>query len=153
MDDLEKLDQAFQKMLQDFPEERENLVVQGGARLYEQVVENIETRTKEKTGNLRRACYLDYGSGKGYAAVRNDPKKAPHGHLVEYGHRVVKGGKYILSKKAQARGDKPGYVPTDENGKEKFVTGKFMYANAAEQTEDELMGMAEEMMDRLLEEW
>lgn len=65
---------------------------QAGAQvLYDQVVRNVDALTKSRTGNLRRAiyqAYMDKASTEGNATYRVswNKTKAPHGHLVEFGH-------------------------------------------------------------------
>lgn len=58
--------------------------------LYNEVKRNVG-RLKKHTGNLDRSIYQAFSksnSGEGHATyhVSWNAKKAPHGHLVEYGH-------------------------------------------------------------------
>lgn len=58
--------------------------------LYDEVKRNV-ARLKKHTGNLDRSIYQAYSkenSGVGHAAyhVSWNARKAPHGHLVEFGH-------------------------------------------------------------------
>ena len=58
--------------------------------LYEEVQRNVG-RIKRKTGNLASSIYQAYSadnSGQGHATyhVSWNARKAPHGHLVEFGH-------------------------------------------------------------------
>jgi len=87
--------------------------------LYDEVQKNV-SRIGKKTGNLAASIYQVYskdGSGPGYATyhVSWNTKKAPHGHLVEYGHiqryasYVGRDGKWYTAKRPEARGKKkPG---------------------------------------------
>ena len=93
MGSLEDLDKAFAALEKQFPEARRELVEDVGVIMYERVMRNIDAETKEQSGRLREACHLVIGSGGGYAAVRNDNRKAPHAQLVEFGHRRIKGAK------------------------------------------------------------
>ena len=93
MGSLEDLDKAFAALEKQFPEARRELVEDVGVIMYERVTRNIDAETKEQSGRLREACHLVIGSGGGYAAVRNDNRKAPHAQLVEFGHRLIKGAK------------------------------------------------------------
>ena len=86
MGSLEDLDKAFAALEKQFPEARRELVEDVGVIMYERVMRNIDAETKEQSGRLREACHLVIGSGGGYAAVRNDNRKAPHAQLVEFGH-------------------------------------------------------------------
>lgn len=64
---------------------------QAGAQvLYDQVVRNVQG-IKAVTGNLRRSIYQAYskdnsGEGRAQYHISWNAKKAPHGHLVEWGH-------------------------------------------------------------------
>jgi hypothetical protein len=58
--------------------------------LYDEVLRNVN-KIKRKTGNLSRSIYQAYseensGPGKATYHISWNAKKAPHGHLVEYGH-------------------------------------------------------------------
>lgn len=82
---------------------------QAGAQvLYDEVKRGV-ARMGKQTGNLDRAIYQAYSrdnSGQGRATyhVSWNARKAPHGHLVEYGHiqrfRVFMGkdGKWVTDK-------------------------------------------------------
>ena len=64
---------------------------QAGAQVfYDQVVANV-AGIRKKTGNLRRSIYQVYSKdrsaiGKAVYQIGWNAKKAPHGHLVEFGH-------------------------------------------------------------------
>ena len=64
---------------------------QAGAQvLYDEVKRNV-ARLKRKTGNLERAIYQAFGpdnsaEGRVTYHVSWNRRKAPHGHLVEFGH-------------------------------------------------------------------
>lgn len=139
---LEALDKAFDDILKEFPEGRRNLVEAAGEKMYRKVLQNIDTDTKEKTGNLRRAVYKEIGSGGGYAAVRNDYKIAKHAHLIEFGHRIMRGAKTKKGKNGQ---------PVKIKGSGKMIgwaQGKHVYRNALNGLEDELMRDAEKMLEK-----
>jgi hypothetical protein len=63
---------------------------------YDVVLQNVDTLTKAVTGNLRSSIYQAFSEsnsqpvGDGYSRatyhVSWNARKAPHGHLVEYGH-------------------------------------------------------------------
>lgn len=141
---LADLEKALDRMLERFPEERRELVEQAGEKMYQKVLRNIDTDTQERTGHLRAACYQHIGSEGGYAAVRNDYKKAPHAPLVEFGHRAMKGAETKIGKNGLP-------VKIKGSGKEVgWVDGKHMYRNALNELEDELTQDAEHVIDRLV---
>lgn len=114
---------------------------QAGAQvLYDEVKRNV-ARIGTKTGNLASAIYQAFSadnSGKGRATyhISWNAKKAPHGHLVEYGHIQryavfqAKNGKWITDK---SRPIEPRHV-----GAKPFVRpaeARFPEAMAAMETE------------------
>lgn len=142
---LKDLDKAFEAMLKKFPDARREVVENAGEKMQRKVLQNISATTKEVTGRLIEGVTLAVGSGGGYAAVRNDAKIAPHAHLVENGHKLVRGGpikvpkKELQSTNPRSTGAVVGWVP-----------GKHMYRNAMNDLEDELIGDAEEMVEKLV---
>ncbi len=150
-EELDKLCDSFDTLEKKFSEERRELVERAGEKMYQKVLRNIDATTKKSTGKLRDACYKHVGSEGGYVAVRNNHKKAPHAHLVEHGHNNVTGGKLKLTKKDLAEGKKKGKIVSKE-GKKAWTNGRFMYRNAMNELEDELMQEAEELAERLVEE-
>ena len=77
--------------LHEATEEAARPAAQAGAQvLYDEVKSNV-AKIKKKTGNLAASIYQAYSrdnSGKGRATyhISWNAKKAPHGHLVEFGH-------------------------------------------------------------------
>ncbi len=141
---LNDLCKDFDHFLEQFPGMQRELVEMAGEKLHEKVLQNIDTSTKEQTGRMKAACRMVIGSGGGYAAVRNDYKKAKHTHLVEFGHRLMKGAKTKEGKHGQR-------VNIKGSGKQiGWVNGKFMYRNALNELEDELVADAEKMIDKLV---
>lgn len=125
--DLNELDKAFDKILQEFPQARKKLVENTGDKLYKKVLVNIEANVKEHTGNLKKGVIKHIGSGEGYAVVRPSQTVAPHTHLIENGHKIVRGDEFV------------GWAP-----------GKHMYRNALNELANELEQNAEKMLDDLV---
>lgn len=144
MGSLEDLDKAFAALEKQFPEARRELVEDAGVIMYERVTRNIDAETKEQSGRLREACHLVIGSGGGYAAVRNDNRKAPHAQLVEFGHRLIKDAKTKEGKHGRR-------VNIKGSGKLiGWVNGKHMYRNALNEVEEEIVHKAGDMVDKLV---
>ena len=144
MADLNDLVNVFDDILEGFPEERRKLVERAGEKMHRQVLRNIDTDTREKTGHLRKACHMEIGSEGGYAAVRNNNMIAPHAHLVENGHRLIKGAR----KKKNKYGNE-----SNIKGSGKvigWVNGKHMYRNAMNELEDELTKDAENTLQKIV---
>ena len=53
MGSLEDLDKDFAALEKQFPEARRELVEDAGAIMYDRVIRNIDTETKEQSGRLR----------------------------------------------------------------------------------------------------
>ncbi len=93
---------------------------QAGAEvLYQEVKRNLEKRSESKTGNLLSAIYQVYSKDNSSESsatyhVSWNARKAPHGHLVEYGYkqryRVVYNAK---KKRFFTLKDQPLPVPKD----------------------------------------
>lgn len=146
MSDLADLDEMLGKILDEFPEERRKLVERSGDKLYKEVLRNIDKRVDKKTGKLREACEKHIGSGGGYAAVRNNHRKAPHAHLVEDGHSKRKGAE----RKRNKHGGMSNIKGTGKNMG--WVDGKFMYRDAINRLADELAKDSKDTMDKVLKE-
>ena len=124
--DLYDLDKDFEELLKKFPQARRELVEECGEKMYQKVLSNI-SQVDEKTGNLRKGVKKVVGSRGGYSAVRADFKIAPHTHLVENGHKIVRNGKVVG-----------------------WVSGKHMYRNALNELANELEQSAEQKIDKLV---
>lgn len=124
--DLYDLDKDFEQLLKKFPQARRELVEECGEKMYQKVLSNI-SQVDEKTGNLRKGVKKVVGSRGGYSAVRADFKIAPHTHLIENGHKIVRNGKVVG-----------------------WVSGKHMYRNALNELANELEQSAEQKIDKLV---
>ncbi len=129
-DSFDELDQMFDDLLKKFPQKKRELVKNIGDKMYNQVISNIDSTVKEDgTGNLKAGVTKMLGSKGGYAAVKPNYGIAPHTHLVEDGHRIIKNGNVVG-----------------------WVNGKHMYRDALEQVADEAEKMAGDMVDELVGE-
>lgn len=81
---------AMDALDHDFQEAARPAAQAGAQVLYDAVVQNVQG-IKVHTGNLRRSIYQAYskdnsGDGRAQYHISWNAKKAPHGHLVEWGH-------------------------------------------------------------------
>lgn len=128
--DLSDLDRAFEDLIKRFPQARRKLVEEAREKMYNKVIENIDRSVHEKTGNLKQGVQGYTGSGGGYSAVRPKWSVAPHTHLIENGHKIIRGGEVV------------GWAP-----------GKHMYRNALNELADELERDAVKVLDDLVGEF
>ena len=131
---LEQMGNRMGDFIREFPNNRRGLMVDVGQLLESEVRENVGA-IKEHTGNLKKAITTTVASGGGYVSVKNNHSIAPHGHLIENGHYVS------ISRKSN-----DGSGTRTKEHKETFVPGKFMYQNALDNCEDEILRKAESMI-------
>lgn len=151
-------------------EEAVRPVAEAGARvLYNAVKQNVASIGKV-TGNLQRAIYEVFSkdnSGKGVATyqVSWNAKKAPHGHLLEYGHVqryavfIGKDGKWHTAIRPEKRGTpKPRrrasqaekdayYLPL--KGGPRFVAARPFVRPAAAKMPEAVAAMEAELLRRM----
>lgn len=87
---FDELDKAFKKAINKYPEKTDALLI-AGARL-------AQSKTKAdspvgKTKKLRASWRVKPPKSYGKTRVVRVQSQAPHAHLVELGHNVVRGGK------------------------------------------------------------
>lgn len=128
-DGWEELDKMFENLLKRFPEKKKELMEDVAQEMYLQVLTNIAETVEPKTGNLGKGVKKVIGSNGGYAAVKPDYSIAPHSHLIEDGHRIIRNGKVVG-----------------------WANGKHMYRNALDQVADDIEGMAQDMINELVGE-
>jgi HK97 gp10 family phage protein len=85
-----ELQKQFKRLAKSLdPDKVEPIFMQSAAIIRDEAISNVESQTKEKTGNLRKSIKAKKWKRKGeevtivLAAV--DRKIAPHAHLLEYG--------------------------------------------------------------------
>ena len=91
--DLSQLEKLKAK-LDRFPSKREDFI-KGIYRLYEQYRQQVITDSPVVTGKLRRSWYAEVKQDRKYHLYNTakSRKSAPYPYYVNYGHRIVAGGK------------------------------------------------------------
>ena len=92
--------QVMQSANDNFPKEAKNFMQRAGNSLAKSIRSGYDSKTRKKTGNLRkgvsRGRAYKWNGREWQIRVRN---KAPHAHLLEYGHRMVAHDGKTVSKK------------------------------------------------------
>lgn len=138
---LEALGKSFDNLIKDFPNLRKEFIQECGEVMERHVDEGIAS-VNEFTGNYKEGKYKAYGSKGGWVAIRNN---SPHAHLIEFGHRNVKGGtasanRKILKGKTNVigAGNVIGFIP-----------GKFIYKKAMLESIDEIETNLDKFLDKV----
>lgn len=81
---------AFDELAKDIAEAARPAAQAGAQVIYDEVKRNV-AKLKRHTGNLDRSIYQAYSEDKSHGNYHEyhvswNGRKAPHGHLVEYGH-------------------------------------------------------------------
>ena len=118
-----------------FPKQARNFIQRAGSALAKSVKAGYDSKTKKKTGNLRRGVKR----GRAYKWNGNEWQvrvynSAPHAHLLEYGHRfrTIK---------------RRGWKYTGQ-----YVKGRHVVGAAAEAFPEIFNRMCEEFVDKFLQE-
>ena len=118
-----------------FPKQARNYMQRVGNAFAKEVKTGYDAKTKKKTGNLRRGVKrtksFKYNGNEWQVRVYN---KAPHAHLLEYGHRfrTIK---------------RRGWKYTGQ-----YVKGRHVVGAAAEAFPGTFNRMCEEFVDKFLQE-
>lgn len=143
IEQFEKFTENLDKMIKQYPQLKKELY-NGAAPIMEQAVKsNISSSTNIKTGNLISGQKKEVGSKGGYAVVKPDWKKAPHTHLLEEGHALVRGGKRFAGyRKGKGYGAGAGSVIG-------WVAGRHFYQKAHIQALSKIKELANQMENKL----
>ena len=140
---FDELEKAFKKAVNKYSEKSDALLI-AGARL-------AQSKTKTdtpvgRTRKLRASWRVKPPKTYGQSRVVRVQSQAPHAHLVELGHRIVRGGKI------RQRGRELNVVQRAIRGITVGgdVEGKHMLENAMKQVTTSFDNDVEKMMDRLL---
>lgn len=127
MDDFDKVDNMFDSILKKFPEKRKKLVERVGTIMYDQVVNNIDSKVKQDTKKLKQGITKKISSGGGHVTAEPNYSIAPNSALIEEGYKKVREGNIVG-----------------------WVNGKHMYRDALNQASDEIINEVEKMIDELV---
>lgn len=139
---FDKFAQELLKVAQkELPKESNKFLKTEGKKLKNKTIATAKRKVKKNTGNYYesiKAGRVYFYKPTGSKAIRVY-SSAPHGHLIEYGHRVVRGWQI-------GRGKKTGSVVT-RDGQEVFVKGKHVFEDAQRDFTSEFYNDVEKFID------
>lgn len=107
---LEELQADMKKAIQLYPNKAEEALEKAGKDFKRKVVKETKVAVNRKTGNLLKGYKVDPVSGYGLNMETNFRGTAPHFHLIENGHELVR-PKTRKGKKLKNGGQTIGFVP------------------------------------------
>lgn len=140
---FEELEKAFKRCEKRYPNEADAMLMAAGQQVNKRVKALTPVRTKKLRNSWRLKKVKLYKGGK--VRVVREQTTAPHGHLIELGHEIVRGGKTrergrtLNRVQRSARGIKSG-------GR---VEGKHMLEKSMSEAQARFNGDARKMLDRL----
>ncbi|WP_274363715.1 HK97 gp10 family phage protein [Paenibacillus thermotolerans] len=128
--ELEIFTRELESLQRHFPKEAKQLMLRSGSKARAIIVKRARTTVRKVTGNYlksikRGKVWVDEGNGWYKVRVYT---RAPHGHLIEYGHRIV-------GKDGQEYGFKEGY---------------HVFEKATKDVEKEWSSIVEEGFDKIM---
>ena len=117
-----------------FPNETKKFMGRAGNAFRSRVRSEYRSTVKRKTGNLLKGI----GRGRPYIWSGNEFQvrvynKAPHAHLIEYGHKMI------------------DWRTGKQTPKKDFVSGKHIVGKVSNRFHGEFNGLCEKFVDQLLE--
>ena len=143
---FDELEKSFSKLKNKYPNDADALLMTQGRA----VQRNVKSTTPRKSGKLRRSWSLKkvklYKGGN--VRVVRIQSTAPHAHLVEYGHKIYRGGK------TRKNGRTMNSVQLRIRGVKNLgsVEGKKMLEKAMDQARARFPREAEKLLDKLIKE-
>lgn len=141
--EIKELVKMFSTLENEFPKETDKFLKKAGNKQVQRIKSGYRSSTKKRTGNLLKGVE----TGKPYVYEGNSHQiraysKAPHAHLIENGHRLIKNDGSEM---------KGTYVPAlGKKLKKSFVEGRRVVETARKAFEGEFLKMADEWIDDFL---
>lgn len=143
---FDELEKAFNRMEKKYPDKADAMLMALGQAANKRTKALTPVRTKKLRKSWRLKKVKLYKSGT--VRVVRVQSTAPHAHLVEYGHEIVKGGK------TRERGRTLNRVQRSARGITSHgrVEGKYMLEKAMTETRPAFNRDAEKLLDAICEE-
>lgn len=149
--DTRDFDRFAQNLLdiagKEVPKESKKFLRDEGTKLKKKTLAVAKQKVKKDTGYYfasitRGRVYYYKPTGSNAVRVYSS---APHAHLIEEGHRAVRGGQLARGKKAK----RTGYV-VEKDGQEVFVPGKHVFETAQSEFADDFYDDVEKFIDEVV---
>lgn len=139
-DELEKVMKRCEK---NYPNQADAFLMAEGQAVNKKTKSLTPVRTKKLRNSWRLKKVKLYKSGK--VRVVRVQSTAPHAHLIELGHEVVRGGR------TRERGRKLNRVQRSARGIKSggYVQGKFMLEKSMSEAQTKFKSGAEKLLDKL----
>lgn len=140
---FDELKKAFEKCEKRYPDQADALLMAQGQVVNKRTKSLTPVRTKKLRNSWRLKKVKLYKGGK--VRVVRIQSAAPHAHLIELGHEIVRGGKTC------ERGRKLNRVQRSARGITSGgrVEGKFMLEKSISEAQARFENSAEKMLDKL----
>lgn len=140
---FEELEKAFKRCEKRYPNEADALLMAAGQQVNKRVKSLTPVRTRKLRNSWRLKKVKLYKGGK--VRVVREQTTAPHGHLIELGHEIVRGGK------TRERGRKLNRVQRSARGIKSGgrVEGVHMLEKSLSEARSRFESDADKMLDRL----
>lgn len=144
---FDKLEKSFKRFEKNYPDKADALLMAQGQAVNRKTKSLSPVKTKKLRNSWRLKKVKLYKGGT--VRVVRIQTGAPHGHLVEYGHEIYRGGK------TRVRGKKLNRVQMNARGIKHLgrVEGKLVLYTAMTEAQSRFDREANKMLDKLVEEF
>ena len=140
---FDELEKSFNKLINKYPNSADAFLMAQGQAVNKRVKQLTPVRTKKLRNSWRLKKVKLYKGGT--VRVVREQSAAPHEHLVEDRHELVRGGK------TRERGRKLNRVQRGVRGIKSggYVEGKHMLEKTMSEAQNRFTGEAQHMLDKL----
>jgi len=143
---FDELEKAFKRCEKNYPNQADAFLMAQGQAVNKKTKSLSPVRTKKLRNSWKLKKVKLYKSGK--VRVVRIQSAAPHAHLIEYGHEIVRGGK------TRERGRKLNRVQRSVRGIKSggFVEGKHMLEKSMSEAQSSFESGAKKLLDRITQD-
>lgn len=143
---FDELEKDFKKLINKYPDSADAFLMAQGRSVNKRVKQLTPVKTRKLRNSWRLKKVKLYKGGT--VRVVREQTTAPHGHLIEDGHEIVRGGK------TRERGRKLNRVQRSVRGIKSggFVEGKHMLEKTMSEARNRFTIDAQKMLDKLLKD-